>query len=247
MSKQIKVFKSVVNKINEDSKEIEVLVSAGTIDRDMEIIKPEAVMKSISTYMAHPILLSSHSSYGSLQNQIGEAKDIRTVGNGVVAVFKYYAGEGNPEADWAWNLATKGIAAFSIGFIAKAWEDKNGQADGVRRVYTDIELMEISQVLIPANRDAVQARRGINAMESELCELAVKAFDSKELLAPVLKTVKEEVKEEIKEEKTEEKHYSEALFTPGTNESKTEDDIETKQKNDQEFLNQIKNITKESF
>lgn len=238
MSKQIKVFKSIVNKVNEEEKQIEVKVSAGTIDRDMEIIKPEAVMKNIATYMAHPILLSSHVSYFSLQNQIGEAKSIKMEGDGIIATFKYYAGEGNAEADWAWNLAKKGIAAFSIGFIAKAWEDKNFQTEGVRRVYTEIELMEISQVLIPANRDAVQARRGINVVENELCELAVKAFDANELI-PFQKTV------EVKEgQQTQKQHYSEAIFDPGTTESKTEDEIETKEvltKDD------IKNLVKENF
>lgn len=242
MSKQLKIFKSIVNKINEETKEIEVLVSAGSVDRDMEIVKPEAVMKNISTYMAHPILLSSHSSYFTLQNQIGEAKEIKIAGNGIVALFKYYADEGNPEADWAWNLAKKGIAAFSIGFIAKAWEDKNAQTDGVRRVYTDIELMEISQVLIPANRDAVQSRRSINDAENELCELAVKAFDSNTLVAPQVKqkTVKQEA---VKQEETP-KHYSDSLLDPGSSVTKTETDIEEDEK---EILNQIKNITKESF
>lgn len=207
MKKIQKIFRGVVKSFDEKTKTATIFISTGDIDRDNEVIEPKAFQKHLGNYMAHPILLSSHRA-DTLTRQIGEAKAIRITDEGVEGDYEWYAGKGNPEADWAWFLVTRGIAAFSVGFMAKAWLDKwsnpmisqEDSARGIARRYTEIELFENSQVLIPANPNAVQRR------------LAEAEGEEKELLALATKSLKADEVEPFKkaEEEAEKKAYEES-------------------------------------
>jgi len=190
MEKLFKTFKGIIKSVDENEYIAEVIVSTDTVDRDKDKINTEAFRKRLKYYKQHPVLLSSHN-YGDLRKQIGEATDIKVTDEGLKAKFKYYVGEGNPEADWAWVLAIKNIAGYSIGFIPFAYDEKDLEKDGYLREYTDVELVEISQVLVPSNREAVQVRRqavtNLNETEKELLELAIKGFDKGELKELVTK------------------------------------------------------------
>jgi HK97 family phage prohead protease len=180
MDKIFKVYKGVVKSIQEKDFTVDVIVSTSDVDRDRERINVDAFKKRLKYYKDHPVLVSSHR-YDDLRKQIGEATSVKITDEGLEAKFKYYVNEGNPEADWAWVLAQKGIAGFSIGFIPFSYADKDLEKDGYNREYTDVELVEISQVLVPSNRNAVQQRRDIvknlNAVEQELLDIAIKQFE----------------------------------------------------------------------
>ena len=168
-----RVLKSEIKSINPKDYTVEVTMSDETIDRYKEIIKASAWKKGLGNFKDHPVLLSSHNYHG-LMNQIGEAASIGVKDNALKAKFKYYVNEEvpNPEAAWGWVLASKGVAAYSVGFIRKAGyylegddppkgvdEDEYNEykkAD-VRYVYTDVELLECSHVLIPANPACLQS------------------------------------------------------------------------------------------
>jgi HK97 family phage prohead protease len=184
--KILKTYKAQVKSINTDDFTVDVVVSTASVDRDRDKIQPEAFRKRLKNYKDHPVLLSSHQ-YGDLRKQIGEASNIKITDQGLEAKFKYYVGEGNPEADWAWVLAQKGIAGFSIGFLPFAYDEKDFEKDGFSREFTDVELVEISQVLVPSNRDAVQSRRqfvtNLGDIEKEMLDFAIKQFDSGDLQA----------------------------------------------------------------
>lgn len=155
-----------------------VPMSMDTRDRDEERILPTAFEKTLPIFMKRPVLLSSHN-YGTLTNQIGEFKELKIKGKGLFAKPKYYINEGNPEADWAYKLAQHNMAAFSVGFIPKKAEEGKSDKDP-RRTYTEVELLEISQVAVPSNRDAIQGLKakavGVEAalldevLESDLIE-----------------------------------------------------------------------------
>jgi HK97 family phage prohead protease len=192
--KLVKVYKTEIKSIDVDAGTVTALVSTKSVDRDGEVVLPSAIKKRLEVYMAHPVLLSSHR-YDDLRKQIGVCEDIKCTPSGVTATFKYLHGQGNPEADWAFTLAKNGIAAYSIGFMAHEWEDKSGE-EGIWREYKDVELVEISQVLVPSNRDALASRRSSECeIEKELVELAiVKCFGETEpkpvevVPAPVVKS-----------------------------------------------------------
>lgn len=153
-------------------------MSMASRDRDEEVIQPTAFEKTLPIFMKRPVLLSSHN-YGSLTNQIGEFVDLKIKGKGLYAKPKYYINEGNPEADWAYKLAQHNMAAFSVGFIPKKADEGKSDKDP-RRTYTEVELLEISQVTVPSNRDAIQGLKakavGVEAalldevLESDLLE-----------------------------------------------------------------------------
>ena len=189
-----KFFNCEIKGVDDAAQTVTAVVSSKKVDRDNDVIVPEAFSKRLKLYKEHPVLLSSHR-YDSVLRQIGEATKIGVTESGLEATFKYYTGQGNPEADWAWVLAKQGIAAFSIGFMAHEWEDIKDKESGytIGRKFTDVELMEISQVLIPSNRDALQNSASARIVEGELCELATKSFDSGALKTP---------------EPPKEKHYS---------------------------------------
>jgi len=171
-----KVFRAEIKAIDEKEFTVTAIVSTDAVDRDGEIVTPDAIGKRVAQYLQHPVLLSSHR-HDDLMKQIGMAEDVKIGEKSVLAKFKYFVGQGNAEADWAFKLAQNGIAAYSIGFMAHKWEDKSGD-DGIWRVYRDVELVEISQVLVPSNREALSARlASTDHVEKELVEMAIKTFD----------------------------------------------------------------------
>ncbi len=183
MSKLFKAFKGIIKGIDEKNFTVDVIVSTDSIDRDMEKIELSAFKKHLKVYKAHPVLLSSHS-YSDLTKQIGIAESIKITKEGILVKFKYFAGEGNAEADWGWKLAEKGVAGYSIGFMAHKFIDndiESAKKTGLWRTYTEVELLEISQVLIPSNRDAVQGRMAeCEGVEKEMCEMAIKSVFKKD-------------------------------------------------------------------
>lgn len=164
MDKVVKTFVSEIRAVNEKDFTVEAVVSDETVDRYGEVISIDAWKKRLKRYKEHAVLLSAHR-YDKLTNQIGEAAKVFIDGNKLIANFKYYVGEGNEEADWGWKLASKfGKAAYSVGFLPFDAKDADWEKDAEaikvgkkpRRTYTDVELIEISQVLVPANPSALQ-------------------------------------------------------------------------------------------
>ena len=164
--KIIRTFRTEVIKI--DDKEegvIDMLIPMSTIsiDRHGESIDPKGWKKYLKAFMKRAPLVSSHNYWG-LQNQIGELLDVQITEKGLMARPKYYINQGNPEADWGYFLATKGMAAYSVGFIPVKWVDSK---DEPKRTYTEQELIEISHVIVPSNRDAIQEYKGMAEYEKE--------------------------------------------------------------------------------
>jgi HK97 family phage prohead protease len=163
-SKEIlhRYFRAQVRNVDSTSFTVDALVSDGTCDRHGTVIKPDAWKKDLRYFKDHPILLASHD-HLSLLSQIGEAQSIKTTDEGLMCKFKYYVGEGNPEADWAFKLAERGMAMYSVGFIPHEYEDPEYKEDKKKdpikdpwRVYTRTELAEVSQVTVGSNRNALQ-------------------------------------------------------------------------------------------
>ena len=186
--RQIKTYRGKIKAINEKEHKVTVVVSDASLDRDEEIILPSAWQSRLDSYKSHPVLLSSHD-YRDLRRQLGRATDILVTEEGLTCEFEYFVGEGNEEADWGWKLVEKGIAAYSVGFIRhKAvskydsdYEETLRQLveQGIlqagqtpRRIYLDVELLEVSQVLVPANPNAIQ--RALCGDDPIACEIAKK-------------------------------------------------------------------------
>lgn len=154
-----RTFRAEVKGVNEETGTIDMLIpmSTGAKDRVNEVILPEAFRKTLRDFRKRPVLLSSHN-YNDLRKQIGEFTKITLSADGLLAKPKYYINEGNEEADWGFKLAQKGMAAFSVGFMPIVTKEAEKDTDPLR-TYEEIELLEISQVCVPANREAIQGVR----------------------------------------------------------------------------------------
>jgi hypothetical protein len=120
----------------------------------------------------------------------------------LVGVARYYVGEGNEQADWGFNLASKGRAAFSVGFIpdmdkAIQIEDKDGDGFWGPFEFKGQELLEVSQVTIPANADALQILRSMKGLHPAVSEIVDETL--RELKCPASITLANSFDDLVKE------------------------------------------------
>ena len=140
---------------------VEAIVSSEAKDRAGDIIRQEHW--DLKHFKEHPVLLSSHD-YMSLRSVIGEWESMKVKDKQLIGVAKYYIGQGNEEADWGFNLASKGRAAFSVGFLPDMAKAKELDSDSFfgSFEFNGQELLEVSQVSIPANPEALQRMKGLS-------------------------------------------------------------------------------------
>jgi HK97 family phage prohead protease len=171
-----KTIKGEVSKEEDGSLNIYIPVSSKEWDRSEEVLEPTAFKKTLPKFKQHPVLIASHD-YGDLEKQIGEWTSLKITENGLEGKPKYYVNQGNSIADWAFNLASKNMAAFSVGFIPKEWEDGDGKKTP-RRTYKDVELLEISQCSIPSNRQSIMGMmaKSVDPIVKSLCAEVLKDF-----------------------------------------------------------------------
>jgi len=164
MNTKYKTFRPEVKSVDVEDGTIEMLIpmSTGSMDISKEVILPSSWDNEFLTaFMKRPVMVSSHD-YSDLRKQIGEWLQLTVTDQGLFAKPKYYINQGNEEADWAFNLASKGMAAFSVGFNPIEYKIGKGKNDPAI-TYTKNQLLEISHVIVPCNQDAMMAMRGKSA------------------------------------------------------------------------------------
>lgn len=163
---------------------IEAVVSTEAKDRAGDIIRQEHW--NLKNFREHPVLLSSHD-YMSLRSVIGEWESMKVKEKQLVGVAKYYIGQGNEEADWGFNLASKGRAAFSVGFLPDMAKAKELESDSFfgSFEFNGQELLEVSQVSIPANPEALQHMKGLrlDPIINDLITEQLKELDPKGIVS----------------------------------------------------------------
>ena len=158
---------------------VEAVVSTESTDRQGDIIRQDGW--DMKSFMAHPVLLASHDYY-DLRSQIGEWESMAVKGKQLVGVARYYVGEGNEQADWGFKLASKGRAAFSVGFIPDMDKAKKIEGDDQdddlwgHYEFNGQELLEVSHVTIPANADALQVIRSAKGLHPAIAEIVDEAL-----------------------------------------------------------------------
>ena len=171
-----KQWRAETKLVNAKTHEYAVRMAVASDDRDDDIIDHKGWL--LDAFNAHPVLVSSHV-YDDLRKQIGEWRDLDVSHEDLRGIAKYYAGDGNDEADWADKLAARGMAAYSVGFMPLEWEPRKGHS-GSR--FTKQELLETSHVIIPSGREALQLMvKGVTAdprgLRAELAREALAEMD----------------------------------------------------------------------
>jgi HK97 family phage prohead protease len=143
-----------VKSIDQAKRQITALASTPDLDRHDEIVLPEAFRELLPVYMKNPVVITSHqhrleTGHSSVVGSVVRAW-IDSAGLWIVVEFaETVLGEEY------WQLySTKKQRAFSIGYIPieSRYEKRD---DKTVLVTTKLELLEISCVPVPANRDAL--------------------------------------------------------------------------------------------
>lgn len=125
---------------------IEGWASTKNIDRQNEVVEPEAFVNGIDAFMKNPVIHYQHNTDMPIGKAIEMSiKDIE--GFWIKAMLS----KADDVADIVTKIKEGILRAFSIGFRAL---DKPEVIDGVRHIKA-IELYEVSVVSIPSNREAL--------------------------------------------------------------------------------------------
>ena len=144
-----------VKSIDKKKHQITALASAATLDRDGDIIEPEAFRKWLPVYMKNPIVIVSHQHRLETGRSSVIANTVKAWINkdGLWVVIEFHDITGLAEEYWQ-LYSQKKQHALSVGFIPHASGDRLVEDKRVR-VYTEVELLEISCVVVPSNREAL--------------------------------------------------------------------------------------------
>lgn len=159
-----------IKAIDADNSRVVAVVSTGKRDRDGEVILPDAWQ--LDYFKRAGVFLWAHAHRSQdPQNVLGRVVGIEKTPAGLLATFEYDT-DINPKAKLVFDQVKKGtLKAFSVGFLPTKWVTANSpkihvealpeearkalEGGDVFVVYTEAELLEISQVPIPSNPDAL--------------------------------------------------------------------------------------------
>jgi len=144
--------------INEDERTIDFVCSTMTVDRYGEVIDvPSAFRDSLSTFMTNPAFPFGHhyDASGDKPPTVGHWKSMEVVGTNLIG-RAYFKPRGLGEECWL-DYKEGNLNTVSVAFLTRAWEMRELDIEGDKRrvrVFTDVDLLEVSAVLIPANPEA---------------------------------------------------------------------------------------------
>lgn len=136
---------------------LSAIASTPVLDRDGEIILPSAFLQHLNTYRANPIVLAYHRHVtpDGTPSIIGKVTKIGVEDN----ALKFTMDFADTALATEWQSLFQGgyVRSFSVGFIPIA-----GTYDTQKQAYvhTEIELLEISAVAVPANPEAIVTGKG---------------------------------------------------------------------------------------
>jgi len=157
MEPKTKHFFASVKAIDRENRTLDAVASTSELDRDKDIILPSAFVESLGAFKANPVILACHQhrlSSGS-SPVIGSAipESIKVNKKDVAFTMRFAK---TPLGEEYWQLYSDShMKAFSIGFIPIEYVDEKDEELGYIRTYTKIELLEISAVPVPSNRQAL--------------------------------------------------------------------------------------------
>lgn len=166
------VIDADIKSIDMNNRSVRAMFSTPQIDRDNEIIDAKAFSGSLPSFTKNPILLNMHDPHrvgGSLKDLV-----VTDAGLEGTAVFAKTA-----LGEELWQLYSAGhMKAFSVGFRSIKSEQRTIEGKRVR-AFTEVELLEVSAVSIPANPGAlVRSLAGAGMDEDALSKLISTAVGS---------------------------------------------------------------------
>ena len=202
-----------VREIDQDARAVRAVVSTGNVDRYQEIVEPKAFAKWLKHFEANPVMLAAHdhSAWASGEpTVIGRWTDLSIQDDGLHATGQFMPDDDLAERYWR-RYRDGFMRAFSVGFLAHRWEMREMSSDDGAtkrlRVFTEVELLEISAVAVPANRQALSRAAsllaggsthdqdsGLRGLDQQISDRLDKLFAAD---GPVLKLAAERLQREL--------------------------------------------------
>ncbi|MEX0886059.1 MAG: HK97 family phage prohead protease [Phycisphaeraceae bacterium] len=142
------------NSINQAERTIQFTASDATVDRYGEVVEVSAFKASLGAFMQNPVFPFGHSydAAGGTLPTLGHWRSMEVTDKALVGTAWFKPrdlGEG------AFRDYVEGnLNSVSVGFITRAYEMRSLKVNGreqLVRVFTDVDLLEVSAVLLPAN------------------------------------------------------------------------------------------------
>jgi len=151
---------SMCRSIDADKRQVSGLLSSAAVDRYGEVIVPSAFAKSLPAFRRNPVFLAGHrhTNQDGTSAVIGTWPRMEVTAEGLEGTAQFLPAGDKLADNWWTRFAAGAVKAFSVGFIANAWEMRTveiGQEKRLVRHFTDVELLEVSAVSIPANPEAL--------------------------------------------------------------------------------------------
>ena len=143
--------------INEAERTIQFIASDATVDRYGEIVEPGAFRNSLEDFLKNPVFPFGHQYHadGGTLPTLGHWRSVEITDKALVGTA-WFKPRGLGDEVFR-DYSEGSLNSVSVGFITRAYEMRvmkvNGREQPVR-VFTDVDLLEISAVLIPANPSA---------------------------------------------------------------------------------------------
>ena len=139
---------------------ITFIASDSSCGRDMHVIRADAW--DTKNFLQNPVCLFAHDDQAP---PVGRVISLRTVGDQLRAIVKFAEAETYDFADTIFRLLRGGyLNAVSTGWLPRAWKAANDRNRPGGLDFTDVELLEISVVPVPALPTALATARaaGVN-------------------------------------------------------------------------------------
>lgn len=153
--------------IDRNARTIDFVCSTGTVDRYGEIVEPMAFAESLDAFMLNPVFPAGHAYEfnDGRSPTVGHWKSMKATKQGLIGKA-WFKPRGLGEECWL-DYLDGNLTSVSVGFLTRAWEMRELKIGGETRrvrVFTKVDLLEVSAVLIPANPQA-RIRSGLAALD----------------------------------------------------------------------------------
>jgi len=183
-------FGTILNVVDPKARTFEAITSTPTVDRDMEFVPVSAFVKRLPIYMENPVLLLGHQHKTTRDSlPIGRCIAIEPREEGLWA--KFYLAT-TPVGEECLTLINEGcLRGLSAGFVPVDYvKDPHDhllppylQNKGLKKYYKEVELVEISLLSIPSNREALitYAQKG-----NKVADMVMKSYEGQDV-TPIIK------------------------------------------------------------
>ncbi|MEM9414550.1 MAG: HK97 family phage prohead protease [Planctomycetota bacterium] len=160
-----------VRGVDKKRRTVTAAVSTSNRDRHGEVVMAEAVEASIPRFMENPVMLAGHEHVGvsGEPTTIGHWIDMHRDGDTIIGTARFLDNDELAEKYWQRYLQ-RAQRAFSIGFMGLGFKmltvDLGNGPERVRH-WTELELIEISAVAVPSNRESL-ARNAMATVDAAL-------------------------------------------------------------------------------